>query len=261
MKVCIVIPVYKENPSHSDLFSINSIISCSKSCDWIDIYYAHPLDLDLSKYPEVYGAEEFRNEYFTSTTQYSELLRTADFYNRFNNYTYMLIYQTDCYVLYPNDFENEFREWCNKDFDYIGAPIITNANHWGDVPCVGNGGCSLRKISKFISICENAELYNKLMNSQLKDLYIQYEDLYFCRGVSNEIYMDMAHFSEAAKFAWDMNPDLLYRGGHIWPLFVHAWDKNLPFWREHFNAFSYRDDILREKHESYHEFWEKYYHI
>lgn len=257
--LCIVIPIYKEVPSKSDLFSINSIIEANE--DLYDIIYVAPHDLDLSLYPEIYDVETFNGDFFTSTIMYSVLLREVEFYRRFNKYHYMLIYQTDCFVFYKTLFKKEISQWMNKDFDYIGAPIISNNANWDNVPVVGNGGCSLRKISKFISICEDTETYNKVIRSKKADLYMQYEDLYFCEGINEYIYLDVPSFKDAFNFAWDMNPDRIYRMGYEFPLFVHAWNKNLPFWRYHFNELSDRDDILKEQSKVHQNFWEMYYKI
>ena len=59
----------------------------------------------------------FANYYFESISGYNKLLLSLEFYNRFKEYEYLLIHQSDAYL-----FKNELDYWCQKGFDYIGAP-------------------------------------------------------------------------------------------------------------------------------------------
>ena len=77
---------------------------------------------------------------------------TPSFYKSFAQYDYILVYQLDAFV-----FCDELSFWCNKDYDYIGAPII---GHYRDRELsfnmrVGNGGLSLRKISSFLNFFQS----------------------------------------------------------------------------------------------------------
>jgi hypothetical protein len=46
---------------------------------------------------------------------------SIDFYKRFRDYKFILIYQLDAYV-----FRDELEYWCEQDYDFIGAPLIEN---------------------------------------------------------------------------------------------------------------------------------------
>ncbi len=83
-------------------------------------------DLDISSYTELLGKckinyiiEYFNNEYFNGVSGYNKLMLSREFYLRFKNYEYILIYQLDAYV-----FRDELDYWCGQGYDYIGAPWI-----------------------------------------------------------------------------------------------------------------------------------------
>src|SRR5690606_31898493 len=91
-----------------------------------------------------------------------------ELYRRFVAYEYMLICQTDVFV-----FRDELLQWCEKDYDYIGAPWIASKQHLltkvlfqitnffksrkkkkstAHFFKVGNGGFSLRKVQTMLKI-------------------------------------------------------------------------------------------------------------
>ena len=71
----------------------------------------------------------------------------------------MLVHQTDAIV-----FRDEFLEWCDKGYDYIGAPWFAGDTVSDDnaLVGVGNGGLSLRRISSFTAVLEDGELSGDL---------------------------------------------------------------------------------------------------
>ena len=92
--VCIVIPLYKENPSELELKSVNRARQIFAGRD---IFYVVPAGFNSS----AYGYEaifEFPTYYFQSLVNYSELCCLHDFYAAFQDYDYMMIYQPDCWV-------------------------------------------------------------------------------------------------------------------------------------------------------------------
>ena len=156
-KVCIVIPVYKKISDPREIISLKQglkifnahpiIFICPNSFDesWLDKY--------KNLHPKI-SFEKFDDKNFTSVNSYSLLLLSQNFYNRFSNYEFMMIYQLDAYV-----FKDELEYWCNRNFDFIGAPWTKNSNQWfknlitsdekvAFFPNAGNGGFSLRKITK-----------------------------------------------------------------------------------------------------------------
>jgi hypothetical protein len=62
----------------------------------------------------------------------------------------MLIYQLDAWV-----FKDDLMKWCNKGYDYIGAPWFEDFGSYEKgkkLWRVGNGGFSLRKIKYFCKV-------------------------------------------------------------------------------------------------------------
>ena len=75
---------------------------------------------------------------------------TRQFYEKFLNFDYILIYQTDAFI-----FVDKLDEWCTKGFSYVGAPWFkdfTPPYCTNELQFVGNGGFSLRKVPHFIKV-------------------------------------------------------------------------------------------------------------
>ena len=150
MKTVIAIPCYRKGLDREEKASL---LQCSKVFgSKYDIVFCIPEDLDCSTYLDIVPhaqVKRFDNKFFSSVSTYSWLLLTPDFYLRFYEYEYMLIYQLDAWV-----FRDELEEWCKKGYDYIGAPFVLKS---GDVESVivGNGGFSLRRISAVLRVLQN----------------------------------------------------------------------------------------------------------
>jgi hypothetical protein len=101
-----------------------------------------------------YGIKKFKDKYFGSAEAYRKLTLSRHFYNAFREYKYILIYQLDCLVL-----SDQLTEWCEKDFDYIGAPWIKGPDTpWVTEPAVGNSGFALHKVESFLKVFDSNEL-------------------------------------------------------------------------------------------------------
>lgn len=93
--------------------------------------------------------------------KYNQLLTSEEFYNHFHCEK-ILIFQTD--TLLRKEIPKEFFE-----YDYVGAPWSKNISGiWGGM--VGNGGLSLRKVSKMKQIIKYQK-YNPVIN---EDGYFSY---------------------------------------------------------------------------------------
>lgn len=240
-KLIIIIPVYNKVPKKTEITSLQQF---SQAYDWTyDVRLIHPDDFNkdtLDLYIKLINAPEnvylqhksYNSKYFKSTVSYSQLLKSNDFYIDCKEYEYMLIFQTDCWLM--DGYYHFLDNWLNKGFDYVGAPILTNKQHWPSSPCCGNGGLSLRKVSSFIKYTSNQDIID-LLNKN--DVYNMYEDVFFCEGISKYMYIDMPSWKECAEFAWDMNPDILYNMNVSTPqIGIHAWPKNIPFWKDKLKA-------------------------
>jgi hypothetical protein len=234
-RLVIIIPIYNKVPLDTEKASL---VQFSKVYHWTwDVVLICPddftkEDIDLyikllnpySSYDITY--RHYSRDYFKSPSTYSQLLKLNSFYLEFYNYEYMLIFQTDCWAL---NFD-KLRVWMDEDFDYVGAPILTNKIRWLSAPCCGNGGLSLRKISSFVKYTSDKRLIDELNKNED---YYNYEDIFFCQGISQHMYIDMPSWEDCSMFAWDMNPDILWeKNQKILPdIGIHAWTKNKLFWR------------------------------
>lgn len=263
--VTILIPIYKEELSQDEYTSLRQCISILSSHP---ITLVCPESLKLDKYFAEYTdfqVETFRNDFFKSIDGYNKLLMSKQFYHRFLNYEYILIYQLDAYV-----FRDELEYWCNLNFDYIGSPWFADTT----IPVkdqvlygVGNGGLSLRKVKShytalnfyFIhfflkSMYESYTQYllsNQSRFQRIKFIIVSFltriffirnkkyfniklnEDKYWCLVVPKiNLNFKVAPLELGIKFSFEENPDILYTmNNHGLPFGCHAWAKcNKPFW-------------------------------
>ena len=121
--VCVVIPVYKDNLSHSENLSL---VQCCKILQHYPVTIISPSCLKISEYETIlqkysvaYSVKYLDNYYFCNIQSYNRLLLSDLFYQCFIDYRFILIYQLDAYV-----FKDELMYWCNKGYDYVGAPLI-----------------------------------------------------------------------------------------------------------------------------------------
>lgn len=257
-KVAIVIPYHKSNISANEELSIKHLV---KYLGKFDKYLVLPESIKKVsfKIPNIKGVINFPTEYFTSVPKYCELLNTKMFYNNFKDYEYILIYQLDVMV-----FSDQLLKWCNKGYDYIGAPffnpIIGKLSIRKNSPITGgNGGFSLRKVSSFLKVIDIAE---KLAYRNSEKPYIR--KLWFIRAVltnqSHKIWLNappsdypfnedgfwsyeapkyypkfkVAPFKEALKFGFEKSPrKCFFLNEYKLPFGVHAWKKyDYLFWKE-----------------------------
>lgn len=176
MKKCVVvIPLYKEHPEKSEIASFRQCLTILKLHDISVVTYQN---LNLAEYHAVskeigkhFDIQYFHQDYFKSVQGYNKLCLTFSFYERFIDYEYMLIYQTDAWV-----FRDELDYWCDKGYDYIGAPFfeaIQDGLYSFDMSGVGNGGLSLRKIQYCTKVLKLNPRRLSLAISFLINQYIQ----------------------------------------------------------------------------------------
>ena len=138
----VVIPVYKQALTPVEIVSLRQL---RKVLGYYPLCFIHPesMEPDYGELGAGIGAEAFDDVYFQSTTGYSALLLSAEFYDRFAAYEYVLIYQLDAFV-----FADRLAEFCQMGYDYIGAPVRRLIPLWHAIGArVGNGGFSLRRVA------------------------------------------------------------------------------------------------------------------
>ena len=229
-------PIYQEKLKGNDEASLNELIG--KIHD-TQIVFIAPSNLETEWYEKRYPKTEIRsylNWDKQSLQDYNDLLMTSKFYQAFEEYEYIFIFQTDARFL---GTEEQLIGFTNKEFDYIGAPwgqdgmrfikrVIPGAGHSkllrkleGEVIArVGNGGVSLRRVSAMIRFFES---HKKELSEweKAEDLFIGYY------GAKHPNSIVLADVETASSFAMEMDMEEQIKSGRI-PMAVHKWEKFFP---------------------------------
>lgn len=233
-RVVVLVPVYRPIP---DALEIRSLDVSLCALAGRDVRFIGPAGLDTGFYAARYPGiafEPFEPNHFTSIVGYNRLLLHPGFYDRYAEYDFMLVLQTDALVL-----RDELDRWCAQPFDYVGAPWPTpvelriNLDRFGGPngrhvrATVGNGGLSLRRnsacaglLAEFPQACD----YFTRSGSS--------EDLYFSLMGPLSNGFVLPNEVTASTFAMEMRPSWYFEiNGGREPMGGHAWWKYEPeFW-------------------------------
>lgn len=232
--VVVLVPIYQAQLSELEQFSLRH--SLAKLQPGRSVQFIGPEGLDVTRYeadfPDI-PFLPFAREAFASVQGYSRLLMSQAFYQRFADYEFMLILQTDAILL-----RDELGAWCDRPYDYVGAPwpdaveVSINLDKFEGLSKqmrshVGNGGLSLRRSRKCIALLDEFP--------EAVDFFLRTgssEDLFF--GLLGPTSLDFVMPNEflAATFALELKPEYYYAvnrqrppmGGHAW------WRYNPVFW-------------------------------
>lgn len=254
-KVVVIIPIYKNSLSSTE---VQSLEQCIRVLGSHPLVFLKPKSLDISDIQAEYSmvaVRELDDFYFESVDTYNKLMLSTDFYSAFLDFKYGLIYQLDAYV-----FHDELEQWCDEGYDYIGAPwlktdmgsafvfglkkkiaLFLKLKHPNKVAyrdivranSVGNGGFSLRNISKSLEIVQK---FQKEINYYTSSGdYRLNEDVFW--GVEVNRYkqnMRIPDYKTALRFAFEEYPEIGYREiGERLPFGCHAWERYSPeFWAQ-----------------------------
>jgi len=259
----IIIPIYKSDLSDEEKIAITQAFKVLNKYQIIFVAPQHLNTINYEKYFEFYDHQfiRFDDKYFYKGLEgYNNLLLSEGFYKTFSEFRYILIYQPDAYV-----FRDELMEWCNKGYDYIGAPWLEDKDEQIELNGVGNGGFSLRNIEKFLYIFSKCKIQAINDNSRIKYRFHKIQNqtialrsrLLNLIGNKKVIYYRKINFNEdefwgliapkisgryktapakeAIKFAFERYPDILYQMNNFkLPFGCHAWEKRNPeFWKKH----------------------------
>ena len=245
----IVIPVYKTTLSELEQISLKQIYNLLKDYPLVVI---KPKSLDISSLVEQYPlltSKSFDDYYFNGISGYNKLMLSKQFYADFLHTKYILVYQLDAYI-----FSDELMYWCEKDYDYIGAPwlkkpvynlpiisTIMKFSKWNHhrkglkskqdlYNKIGNGGFSLRKVeSHYNAIIEYQDQINSYSEEKKKN-HLLNEDV-FWSSIPSFTYPDI---KEAIAFSFDKYPALCYKlNNKKLPFGCHGWYKRKmkSFWK------------------------------
>ncbi|HEY3039012.1 MAG TPA: DUF5672 family protein [Pyrinomonadaceae bacterium] len=152
-RVAVVVPIHKEGLTGDERISISHLMHF---LGVYDKYIVSPDNLNVSL-PD-FEVKRFGPEFFLNTLTYSALLLSRDFYQTFGEYEFILVYQLDALV-----FSDQLLEWCERGWDYIGAPWIKSREaDFVEESRVGNGGFSLRRVASFLRVIDSPGFHLEL---------------------------------------------------------------------------------------------------
>jgi len=233
-QVTVIIPIYRPHLLADEIISLKQ---CFKILNNHKIIFIAPQGLECTEY-EGYCMQKlcefvfFDNSYFNDIHGYNKLMLSAQFYKRFLQYKFILIYQLDAYV-----FSDQLIHWCKKNYDFIGAPTPPHENKTGEIQFlktyakfamllnhrvrhVGNGGLSLRKTSTCYWLL-------KMLPGRVKNWGFNNEDGFF-KYWGNLLFpfIKLPTEEEALLFSVETEPaEALGKLQHILPFGCHAFRK------------------------------------
>ena len=231
---CVVVPVYDEDPSKFELLALKQCVKVFGARR--DIYLIAPPELNLDAYFSFslgykFKVKRFADGFFDGIKGYNELCKRWEFYNAFDDYRYMLIYQLDCWA-----FEDRIDYFVGLGYDYFGAPWIEIEHKDNKLNIVitgcGNGGFSLRNIKKFTKLCKK---HKDLTDDEAS----MAEDVFFCKNHKDELNICpdeigwQFSFEAAPQVFYKLNKDKLPMGCH--KPFVFAFSV---FWKNYIDITS-----------------------
>jgi Protein of unknown function (DUF5672) len=95
-----------------------------------------------------FSVVELDRGHFGSAKNHNRMLYRTDFWEKFVDYEYVLMYHLDALV-----FSDQLQEWCDRGLDYIGSPFLQCADApWVRVERVGNGGFALYRVPSVLKV-------------------------------------------------------------------------------------------------------------
>jgi len=253
-KVAIVIPIYKPSLTPFEQVALDK---CVNILGHYPIYFVAPKSLHIEEIVNTKTGSKiirFPNYFFKGIAGYNQLMLSSCFYEAFTQYEYILIYQLDAYI-----FEDELLSWCDRNYDYVGAPWIPAQkyeqasyqlglrvmNFLGDMVRiktgaqnyykVGNGGFSLRKVDTFLKITQLEENHINYYLSKKGPRF--HEDIFWGVDMAKRHKnFKVPKWEEALGFSFDVRPHLAYKyANHKLPFGCHGWHKQSHslFWEKH----------------------------
>lgn len=217
-KVAVVIPVYKEELDPLEKISLAQV---RKVLGKYPIVFVAPEGKIFSYFEAGDMIAHFPQGFFQNTDTYSKFLLSPQFYEPFEDFEYILIYQLDAFVFY-----DALEDFCSLGYDYIGAPwpyIAYFSFQAEKKPRVGNGGFSLRKVATCYELLNEASQLPS-WSATLED---SNEDAFFALcGATDGIDFNTAPVEVAAQFSMEHYPARCVKrlGGNL-PFGCHGWSR------------------------------------
>ena len=211
-KCCIVIVTHKETLDDKDEISFKRCLEVFGGKR--DVKLILPDNIATTYYEEYTNVLEIvkvNNKWLSSSKEYNAMCCNQEFWNLFTDYEYVLTYQTDCWV-----FEDRLDYFMGLGYDWYGAPWPHNND------TVGNGGLSLRKVSKMIEITSKYNFKGDSLEGA--------EDTWFCQNNKEEL--NICDLDNACNFSMENIVRKYLTKIKTIPMGLHGsftanlWDKN-----------------------------------
>lgn len=253
-RVVIVTPIYRSSLSAEESLSLDTL---RKHLGSYPRCLIAPESLPLSNFPD-FRVQRFASRFFRDVRSYNHLVLTRGFYERFRDFDFMLIYQLDALV-----FRDELLQWCDAQYDFIGAPVFDPTDV---TTAIGlNGGFSLRSPRACLRVLQGGassrvretadgmpfmerNRATRLLKRLLLTLHLRglanvipllvlrsgyHEDMFWSRFAPLfDPEFRVAPVSDAKKFAFEAHASRLYEeNSRQLPFGCHAWKRWDPvFW-------------------------------
>lgn len=228
-KVVILIPIYKKTLHPCEIVSLRQV---KRVLHRYKMFFLAPesLVVDYGGLEDGIEFVRYPDEFFCSKNSYSAMMLDVTLYEYFIEYEYMLVYQLDAFV-----FSDCLLKFCNMGYDYIGAPM-RRANFrtfwhreadWQDIKCyVGNGGLSLRNITKCITVLKQKEyIFSRKPECWSDNRFLEWEDLFFAYSSTfSDLDFTVPDYKTALSFSVGADVAHVYQRMPEWlPFGCHAW--------------------------------------
>lgn len=234
-KCCVVIVTHKEKLEGNEEKSLKQMIKVFGDKRPITVVIPNNVSSEYYEQYDKINICKVNSKWLSNYQEYNAMCRNKDFYKCFNNYEYILICQTDCWA-----FEDRLDYFMNLGYDYYGAPWpAKDCAAWGKSreTSVGNGGFSLRRVSKMIEITDK---YNH--NGGV----IPYnEDGWFCFDHKDEV--KVCDVKNACNFSFENASEEILQNIDTHPMGMHG-NFNVHLWDEDGTKFmEYKNNILQKQ--------------
>lgn len=260
-KALVVTPVYKKDLDKYELISIKSAIKHLHAYEKTVMApekFMHDEEFHKIWNDFGYSITYFDDKHFEGIEAHNRFMLTADFYERFTDYEYILVCQTDVLIL-----SDRLEEWLSKGHDFIGAPWVYKDEGGLKFNHAGNGGFSLRRVQSFLEVIKAEHFYPKELDKAFLDhqyynpypimmktllhlkplrrfaalfqsVYYANEDRFWsCYATFYRNEFKVADVKESLSFAFEQYPKFCYEhNDKELPFGTHAWQEyDLAFWK------------------------------
>ncbi len=238
----IVVPIYKTPLSAAEEASVRQSVSILGQYPFTFVIpegMSHDYLLALVPKAEIIEVTDEWLGRKNGIAGYNRMMMSKSFYEIFSDCEYILICQPDVWV-----FRDELASWCERGYDYVGAPWIRPKKYDHFLPNlwlhiqkamhpqrtvhrldtlnkIGNGGFSLRKVSSHIEACKR---YSEMIERFCRYRHHLYNEDVFWAVIPDTF--KYPSLEEAMKFSFDVKPHMLYAmNGNQLPFACHGWTK------------------------------------